>query len=419
MQDNAGRYPGKDWHTAIEKYVEKRWYYHCPSDADDMYGRDRISYGYSGLLVRTDGSGCYEAQIKCPSDLGCIVDATPSQLWDDGGSLINGGALMNASSSPGRASVPDPRHDGLNVAFCDGHAEFIPGKRVNERNIRSRPMRAFYHAAGMGFVANYGGGLNDIPCKPTRSRLIIGGDAAGVSLLMAAADVWAAKGGKWYSRGFKGQTAPMTVDGRPARHYAWIDAGGGSTGTPVARDALLIIVSKNCKIPRFTANAAGEYVVTPADLVRLFGSASNPAAMQVYTYDAVNGNRRYFGGTLRAWGAAPGAEFGAGANTVVDDWAMVDAIADDPHGIGYCSSSAVDIERVQALTLNGARYPNQNPNTPWLVPTSPTYKPGAFEYPLIRTIRLRAKGDGARLAPLMCDPEFQHGPLFKGSYFTP
>lgn len=417
--DNASRYPGKNWHREIEKYAGSRHIYFCPSDAVGDNG-DPVSYGYSGLLVRTDGSGCNEVQIRRPTDIGCLIDATPTHMWDDSGPLIAGGGLSDPFSAKENSAVePDPRHDGLNVAFCDGHAEFIPGKRIVERDIRSRPMSAFYHALGMSYVMNYGGGLNDIPCKPTRRTVVIGGDAAGMPLLMAAAEVWMAKGGKWFSRGFKGQTAPMTEKGAAARHYAWIDAGGGTVGTPVARDVLLIIVAKDCQIPGFVSNAAGDYVVTPADLVRLFGSASDPAAMRVYTYDAVNGNRRYFAGVLRAWGAPAGTEFGAGATVVPDDMGMVDAIADDPHGIGFCSSSAVDYERVQALSINGACYPNQNPAARWLVPATPAYKPGVFEYPLIRTIRLRTHGDGARFAPLMRDPEFQHGPLFRGSYFTP
>ncbi|MHB9134680.1 MAG: type II secretion system protein, partial [Armatimonadota bacterium] len=92
-QDNQSRYPGKTWADAVLTYVGSQKIYFCPSDA----GVDKsqpISYGYNGLLVRVDGTGCNEAQISAPTEVGAICDATPSRPFADGGALIGGGAMV-------------------------------------------------------------------------------------------------------------------------------------------------------------------------------------------------------------------------------------------------------------------------------------------------------------------------------------
>ncbi|HOS44644.1 MAG TPA: hypothetical protein PK794_13195, partial [Armatimonadota bacterium] len=193
VQDNASRYPGVTWHTAVEDYVGARALLRCP--ADDAPLRDPISYGYSSLLVRADGTGCNEAQIKAPTDVGCVADAAPTRAWADGGGLMGGGAL---GATP--AVEFDPRHNGVIIGFCDGHAKFFPGGTADLRDISYQPGRALYQALGLGLMNNYGGGLPDIPCTPTANTIVIGGDFAGMPLVMAAAEVWSAKTGTWYSR---------------------------------------------------------------------------------------------------------------------------------------------------------------------------------------------------------------------------
>jgi len=409
VQDHGSRYPGKDWHAAIETYAGSQKLFSCPSD--DADGRiSPISYGYSGLLVRADGTGCDEAQIKSPTEVGALADAAPTRAWADGGGLMGGGAL---GATP--AVEFDPRHNGVIIGFCDGHAKFFPGGTADLRDISYQPGRALYQALGLGLMNNYGGGLPDIPCTPTANTIVIGGDFAGMPLVMAAAEVWSAKTGTWYSRGFKGtRVVPTEKQGAPARHFAWLDASDSGKGVPVARDALVIIVAKYGKLAvARTADAAR------ADLVNLFGTACAPSTVQAYTYDAASGTRAYLAGTLRAWGAPAGKEIGAGALTVRDDLDMVERVAADPYGIGYCSAAMADQDKVTILALDGKRYPNQNPKTPWLLPADPAPVPGAFEYPLIRTLRVRASGDGTALVAIMTDPAFRQGPLFTTSYFRP
>jgi hypothetical protein len=421
--DKVGRYPGKDWNVAIDTYIGNQKLFFCPSDATSDKSSNPISYGYSGLLVRPDGTGVTESQIVAPTEVGCIADSTPQRVWATGGGLIGGGALMDPTITADNKSVElDPRHNGIIVGFCDGHAKFFTGKQANLRDISYGPGRAFYQAVGLGLISNYGGGLNAIACTPTKHTVTIGGDLAGMPLLRAAAAVWTAKGGTITDGGFTGMAAtPKDAKGKPARHFAWVDASDSGKGTVVAQDALVIIVSKNCKLPGLMAEVGSmpDLNAAPADLVRLFGTASDPAKGQVYTYTPASGTRAYLAGKLRGWGAAKGAEFGTGALPVGDDLEMIEKVASDPYGIGYCSAVFADTDKVNMLAIDGKLYPNQNPKYRWLVPETPAIIPGEFEYPLIRILRLRTSGDGAVLAGICTDPAFLDGPLYVTSYFRP
>ncbi len=119
------------------------------------------------------------------------------------------------------------------------------------------------------------------------------------------------------------------------------------------------------------------------------------------------------------------AAIGSQAVTVTDDAEMVEKVAADPYGIGYCSAAFADADKVTILSLNGKLYPNQNPKYRWLVPENPTVTPGEFEYPLIRTLRVLAMNDGRNtnnttFGYILADTEFRNGPLFRAtSYWTP
>jgi hypothetical protein len=412
IQDNKGTYPGADWNTAIEQYVGIRSYFFCPSDVE-FQKVDPVSYGFSGLLIRPDGTGVNEKQILAPSEVGTFVDCIPTNQWADGGAIIGGGAMRNPS--PHRIVEPDPRHNGMLIAYCDGHTKVTIGASFNDKDISNNAGRAFYQAINLGLINNYAGGINQVAVAPTKATVVIGGDTAGMPLLRAAADVWAAKGGTWYTMGFLGQTPPQTKVGKAAKHYVWLDASGSGAGTPIAQDAFVFIVSNNCKIP--VGDIGKDADTTLAELSGILcGPEKGYKAdiFQAYTLGAKDGSRAYAQSATVLNGT-----IGKLAMTVKDDSDMVEHVAADPYGIGYCSAAAADTDKVTILGLDGKLYPNQNPKYRWLVLDTAAHAAGEFEYPLIRTLRLRTKGDGAVLAAMMADPEFLNGPLFKTGYYIP
>jgi len=446
-QDNGNRYPGAAWNTAIENYAGTQKIFFCPADAANDAARP-ISYGYSGLLVRADGTGCNEAQVRAPSEVGAIADATPSRVWADGGGLIGGGALVDPTSpAANTAAELDPRHEGVVVGFCDGHAKFFPGRQANLKDITYGPGRAFYQAVGLGLVQNYGGGIQlpNAPAgiAPVATTITIGGDYATMPIIAAAAEVWMAKGGKVFTRGFTGAGDVTNVTVAAAKNAEWRRALAGAQFvwgiadnavqaiTPaanqalqdIARDAFVFIVSKHSKI---TAGGLGadDHDTGTAQLATLFCDATykgySANVYQAYTLGANSGARKYAesAGVLNA-------AIGSRAITVTDDRDMVEKVAADPYGVGYCSAAFADPDTVTILSLDGKLYPNQNPKYRWLVPEHPTAAPGEFEYPLIRTLRVLAMNDGRNtntttFGYILADGEFRNGPLFRAtSYWTP
>jgi prepilin-type N-terminal cleavage/methylation domain-containing protein len=447
-QDNGGRYPGAAWHTALENYAGSQKIFFCPEDAVNDKSTP-ISYGYGGVLVRADGTGCNEAQVRAPSAVGAIADATPSRLWTDGGGLIGGGALADpTTTAAGTAVEVTPRHTGVVVGFCDGHAAFFPGNQVNLKDIQSGPGRAFYQAVGLGYVQNYGGGLQlpNAPTgiAPTANAITIGGDYATMPILMAAAETWAAKGGKWLTRGFKGSGDVANVTTATARYpdwrrtlastqFAWgiadnkvqaITPGANQALQDIGRDAFVFIVSKNCKLTTDDINTDSD-TDTAVTLRGLFGVTGTDKGYsadkwQAYTYDANSGSRKYAQSA-----AVLNGPIGSLAQTVQDDQEMVEKVAADPYGIGYCSAAFADTDKVTILGIGGKTYPNQNPKYRWVVRDTPGTAAGEFEYPFIRILRVLTMNDGRNVNNttfgfILADTEFQNGPLFRAtSYWTP
>jgi prepilin-type N-terminal cleavage/methylation domain-containing protein len=456
VQDNGNRYPGSAWNTAIETYVGAQKLFFCPADAaNDKNGP--ISYGYSGLLVRTDGTGCNEAQLKAPTEVGCIADATPSRLWADGGGLIGGGALVDPTTAAANTAVElEPRHDGLIIGFCDGHARFFPGKQANVKDLSSAPGRAFYQAVGLGLLQNYGGGIQRVTnaagtatLAPKTNTVTLGGDYATMPLIMAAAEVWTGYTGKWHSRGFKGSgdyalgTGAKFQDVRRAAasgHYVWGIADGKPAGAGQLRigyDAFVFIVAKNTKLaPAYlsTTNILGgsDFAICSAQLQSLFADATykgySANVYQAYTYDRHSGSRVYAE-------AAIGAAIQTQAVTATDDADMVEKVAADPYGIGYCSAAFADLDKVHIVGIyanatdpntTAKLFPSQNPKYRWLLRDTIGAAPGEFEYPLVRLLRVQYAGAGDAttvsnldgFAQIFGNPEFQNGPLFKTSYWV-
>ncbi|MHB9026516.1 MAG: prepilin-type N-terminal cleavage/methylation domain-containing protein [Armatimonadota bacterium] len=445
VQDNHKRFPGMvagsgatannpAWEDALLTYVGSKKIYFCPSDTFRNKDVAPISYGYNGLLVDAAGRGLPEAQVKSPVEVGAICDAGPTKAWGFGG-LVGGGGLCGDADTV----KPMPRHGGVIVGYCDGHAKFQPGKNVDLRDTGSLVTRGFYMANALGLVDNPAGGLRSfgLPDVP-KASIVVGGDYCTRPLLVAAAQAWRQKTGSQYSGSFSGQYVPHTGE-----NYVWGCSDGSlpqGQAVAIARDALVVIVSKNSKIKRPGSNEPflgdaqdspfqnNAYAVTPGQISRFFDarvcSGYSADAWQAYIYNTKNGNRRYFDRVV-----APGTHPGKEVVIVENDEDMVNRVAADPYGIGYCSSVFADLDRVQTLGIkhpDGKTYlfPSDNPKYRWNLPKDP-------DWPYVRTLYAVCGKDvwGARgsntFARLMLAPggpgtkALQAGPLFQASYLLP
>ncbi|MHB9026517.1 MAG: prepilin-type N-terminal cleavage/methylation domain-containing protein [Armatimonadota bacterium] len=434
VHDNGSRFPsGANWEQALLKYVGSKKTYFCSADAYTNLDADPVSYGYNGLLVRLDGSGVNEAQVKSPVEVGVICDASPTKAWGAGG-LVGGGALCDDAG----VKKPEPRHDGVIIGYCDGHAKYSPGKKFDVKDTSSLVTRAFYMANALGLVDNPAGGLRafSLPTATQKTSIVIGGDSCARPILAAAAEIWRKKTGAPFTEGFAGQfVAPK------GGNYVW----GCSDGTmpkghaiAIARDALVVIVSRNTKIKHFRSGEAllgkdatpfknQQYVVTTSHVSPYFDARVTAGfsadAWQAYTYNKNSGNRRYFERVI-----VNGVQPGKRAVTVQNDLEMIDKVAADPYGIGYCSSAFADFDRVQVLAIRqGEReyyFPNADIKHRYVLPVEP-------DWPYLRTL-YAVVGDKAWGAPssntfgrLMLAPggpgtkALQEGPLFQASYQLP
>ncbi len=417
-QDTNGRFPGVDWASKISIYLgDSRNMFYCPSDAKVGETEQPISYGYAGLLVRADGSGVAEAQIKSPTEVGVVCDAGPRHAYPHGG-LVGGGGL---TSSAAMAVTPVARHSGgVIVGYADGHAKYVP-KTFNEKDLGNAVTKAFYAASGLGLIDNPAGGMRDFtPGATSKAGFAIGGEYCTSPIITAAAEVWRVKAGATYfTKGFTGQYAAQK---RPA-NYLWGCADGTKpTGNAVAlaRDAVLIIVAKSSQIPALMAKGYtnNSFVASPAEVSVWHQQGYIANSIQVYTYPQTCATRRY----LKKQGIIPGRR----AVEVRDDTEMVDKVANDPCGIGVISSVFFDPDRVDALALkmpDGKTYyfPWKNPNYRFMVPAKPNW-------PWMRTLYAvcGGKAQGPKsISHVMLTPggagtqALRDGPLFKVSYFLP
>jgi len=221
---------------------------------------------------------------------------------------------------------------------------------------------------------------------------------ATMPILTAAAEAWKKKAGaNYFSRGFLGQYA---TTGRPV-DYAWgcADGQGAVTaGAPIntsvtpnqyylGRDTFVFIVSKSTKIASnqffagttfgsaLGATSNGVYSCSTAAINYMMngngGTGYSANAFQAYAYDnngtTMNGNS--------VFAQHLGITVGSQAVIATDDQNMVNLVAADPYGIGFCSSAMADPNKVQILGVidaNGASqfYPQTNPKYRWIMPNS-------------------------------------------------
>lgn len=374
VQDNSGRLPGKAWTAQIQGDggVTQKMFF-CPSASVKVDDGSEICYGYAAQLVRADGTGISEAQLKSPSEIGAICDAGPISTT---GGLVGGG-VANDANIP--VMTPDSRHNGVIAAFCDGHAKYYPGPyKDNSKELSGPITRAFYLPSAIGLMENYGGGIEYCPAGtalPTNNTLRLGGDSAGQPLLQAAAEAWkAATGGTatWNTRGFLGMD--NTLGSGSALNTAWAvgDNTAVATGADLGQDVMLIVVNKNCKIPEVVAatltvptESKGDdktFNLSSATVASIYNYSNGflENSVQAYTFDKKSGSRRFFTSKF----VTPGTD----TVVVANDLEMMEKVAADPYGIGYMSAGQVDFDKVRAIAVNNEVYPSGNAKTRWQIP---------------------------------------------------
>jgi len=361
-QDYVSQYPGIDgsgWVSKIAPYLgSSSQMFQCPSDTT---GDGVVSYAMSGLMIREDGTGVKESQVNSPAEVAVLCDATPSRAYPS--SRILGGGAQQPLSVIG--AEPATRHSkGLIVGFADGHAKYFQGA-INKADEGNGAMRALYHAAPLGLINNPTAGIPD-GCEITglSGTVLVGGEYPTRPFLMAAAQMY----GNYYTNGFKGE---YYWKGPRKDGWAW---GTASTDprrvakNAVAFDAVCIIVARGSKIPFLPAMDNSTYAVTIPLIRKLFETGYEQNTVQVYLLpgDWCSTNtyvKRVIGNT--GWGVD--------SIEVADDAEMVEKIANDPYGIGYCSSAFADPDRVVVLApiIRGKTYvwPQADRTKRWIMPT--------------------------------------------------
>ena len=413
-QDNNSQYPGIDggaWVSKIAPYLgSSARMFQCPADASADSGQ--VSYAYSGLLIDKDGKGIKEKAVISPSEVGCVADASPSETYP-AGRLIGGGAQQPIETVG--ANI-EPRHGkGAIVGFCDGHAKYYQGA-VNLMDEGNGAVRALYHASSFGLVDNPLAGIGPGAGINGSGTLTVGGEYAARPLLLAAAQMY----GTYNSSGFAGQ---HSTAGRPRQNWAWGTVSGakGPSSPAVAYDALLFIVSKGSRIPTLPPMANQTYTVDAGLLHDAFTQGCVANSVQVYCMSGSTATDAY------ARSIAKVTRYGKGAREVKNDFEMVEKVANDPYGIGYCSSACADPDRVNILAFaglgtdgNDAVWPRASTKFRWVMPTrSESNWPWKRSINLVTSKRNTAleKNVAAALRGGALSDSLAQGPLFTYGYW--
>jgi len=363
VQDHNSQYPGIDktsWVSKIDPYLGGNpEMFECPADPETDEG-EVVSYGLSGLLVRGEGGmGVKESQVISPSEVGALCDAAPSQPYPNG-RVVGGGGQRPVET----AVQPEPRHDGIVIGYCDGHAKYFPGK-IDLHDGANGAARALYHAAPLGLIDNPTAMMPaGVAIDGLAGTVVVGGEYAARPFLLAAAQM---SSGDYFSMGFKGQLYTM---GRPQAAWVW---GAACTGPDavapraIAYDAVCIVVARGSKIPALPPLVNETYVMSPAEIRELFEIGYQQNNVQVYRFsDARSSTNTYVKKVIG------NADWGRDEIEVMDDAEMIEKVANDPYAIGYCSSAFADPDRVVILApvIDGRIHvwPQSDPQHRWVMP---------------------------------------------------
>ncbi len=412
VQENKGEYPNEKWlltksNEGIDFISNKVLI--CPyrnittTEGDDS----PISYGYNGLLIKADGSGMNETDIIDTYKIIAFADV-------DGGKTIANPGIINGSACHNNNLVKLLPHDsmnngGISCGFVDGHAKFFLDS-PNPQNTNNLINQGLIQAQGLGYLTYYASGITasadvSAPVAP----ITLGGDYSSMPILAAAAELVNIRADKESEnrvnvRQFTGEYVGMDDDD-VIRGIGSNNPGPGAIA--IAHDAVVIITAKSSKLPdNLTTDQMKSYWGDKQDA-------------HTFTYDKKSGTRTFYYDKI----GLPAKQKDATATIVKNDYEMVQQVAHDPDGIGYCSAAFADPNLVQIVAVNGIGFPNANvkaqPDDKYLWPANaPT---GA--YPYMRTLYAQpteTPNEGAAdfLAKLpVLLKAVQSGPLFKLSYF--
>ena len=130
------------WENIIQPYIANRQILICPSASNPTSIANPVTYGVSFNNLSSDdtsagglGAGRALAEIQYPADAVMISEAQRADgvplRWFYSPRIYAFGAVSGYPNN----GIPNPgRHnDGNNVAFCDGHAKWIAGSTMMNR----------------------------------------------------------------------------------------------------------------------------------------------------------------------------------------------------------------------------------------------------------------------------------------------
>jgi len=400
VQDNRGQLMDADtWASDLDEYVGNRKVFTCPLDTN---GDGYVSYGLSGLLVGANGAGVKQSNILNPSEVGLYADATSMRFPD--------APVLNYGGQSGTDFVK--RHS-LCISFMDGHAEPLGGRKQFDLNDPDSPVaRAFYQAAGFGWVVNPGGGVMRPATAPVSGTFKVGGSTTVKPIWEAAIAGWTAARGANPNALFEGSDYWQT-----RKDGSTNDVGGASskkTGIEdtdiIATDAVGIIVSSASKLGLTAMSAAQAlpyYTTKPADV--------NGNAVHVYTRDEHSGTYEFFVKTvLKSANGGTVPTLGAHVIVVSSAQELVSKVSADPYAIGYAGLGEADPTKVTVLDFITAGDAVQQ------------YSRQAVEdgnWGLIRPLYGKRTGStsaaGDAFMAYVKSADFQQSTLFKSLFFKP
>lgn len=350
VQDNREIGPdAQTWAQELESYVGNRKMYTCPLDTN---GEGSVSYAYNGALVDMAGNGLNASVVTNPSEVGLFTDATSRKF--------PGGAVLNWVGDP--TAQPEFRHSYC-LSYADGHAEAVGGKKnVDADSIYSPIGRAFFQAPGYGWVVNPTAGV----FAPTNLgdssfQLNIAGSTTVEPIWKAAIAGWEHAGGVTPTIDLKGSSAWNQANAYGAPHMG----GSSSTKTTISTDSTIIATDAlGVIIP--TTSTLNIKSMTQGDMLKMMNGTLFNKPYTVYTRDAVSGTREYWTKFYNGTGDNANGSFTSGTDDatimgydaassnmtlvfVASAQEMIEKVAQDPTGIGYCGLGEADPTKVMVV----------------------------------------------------------------------
>jgi len=438
VQENQGKYPGANWASPTNGGIDvtSLKVLLCPDDPATVgtSPNSPISYGYNGLLIKTDGTGVSEAMITSPTMVGAFADAVAGK-FDGTPGLINGSAGL-----AGQTTDISYRHNGGTiVGYVDGHVK-LSLNAPNVLDTSASINQAFLQAPALGYLTYQGSGIGNSSISTaanTGTGITMIGDYSTMPILSACAAVINAATPaanqilvrNFIGSGVTGGKSKFDNTGTVSDATMVVGCGDGQPNaanfTNLGKDVVVAIKQKgSTTIPQNLANLAA--------LTAYWTTGSGPS---VYTYDQKSGTRAFWYYSLSA--TAPTQAQENLMTVALNDYDMVQKVANDPAGIGYCSAAFADPNIVDVIAVNGVCFPSaansQKADSRYVWPSTPpafTVASPATTYPFVRTLYAQtnaATGAGVTRIALGTQTTptnatlilslVQSGPLYKLSYF--